>query len=349
MQSATLRSSPASGATTLRGKPFTAARACPKARKPAAVTAAQAEDRSKAPARFASGLLAAVAAAQLTLTGAAQADVFDNAKQIFSPGDAKDIKEGKGQSPSDKYTQQAKQFASPEAADKIANSPDINVGGGSMGVGEFQAGNQAREGKGRDTYKDIRGGTPDNGPRLPGKAPGWMNVLDLSAAPIASPDAEADNDKKANLVKPGGFSNALVEAGKKVTGSLPNPPDASNPKGAQDVPTISKLAKANPVKDLSVADFTDNKPSFPAAPATKPEQDQDVFKQIGDALPKGPNLGGIGEAIAENAGGPDVKKAVGQTTSNLSENIQNTPVAPESIGAEANARNSKGNFNDPKQ
>ena len=29
-------------------------------------------------------------------------------------------------------------------------------------------------------------------------------------------------------------------------------------------------------------------------------------------LPKGPNLGGIGEAIAENAGGPDVKKAVGQ-------------------------------------
>ena len=37
-----------------------------------------------------------------------------------------------------------------------------------------------------------------------------------------------------------------------------------------------------------------------------------------------------------------------QTTSNLSENIQNTPVAPESIGAEANARNSKGNFNDPK-
>ena len=53
---------------------------------------------------------------------------------------------------------------------------------------------------------------------------------------------------QANLVKPGGFSNALVEAGKKVTGSLPNPPDASNPKGAQDVPTVSKLAKANPVK-----------------------------------------------------------------------------------------------------
>lgn len=53
---------------------------------------------------------------------------------------------------------------------------------------------------------------------------------------------------QANLVKPGGFSNALVEAGKKVTGSLPNPPDASNPKGAQDVPTIPKLGKANPVK-----------------------------------------------------------------------------------------------------
>lgn len=68
-----------------------------------------------------------------------------------------------------------------------------------MGKGEFQAGNQAREGKGRDTYKDIRGGTPDNGPRLPGKAPGWMNVLDLSAAPIASPDAEADNDKKVHI------------------------------------------------------------------------------------------------------------------------------------------------------
>lgn len=105
-----------------------------------------------------------------------------------------------GQSPSDKYTQQAKQYAGSEAAEKIANSPDINVGGGSMGKGEYQAGNQAKAGRGSDTYKDIRDGTPGQGSKAAGqvapKLPGWMNVLDLSAAPIASPDAAADNDKK---------------------------------------------------------------------------------------------------------------------------------------------------------
>lgn len=79
----------------------------------------------------------------------------------------------------------------------ISNSPDINVGGGSMGKAEYQAGNQAREGKGKDTYKDIKGGTPvDNAPKLPGKGPGFMNVLDLSAAPITTPDNEANNDGK---------------------------------------------------------------------------------------------------------------------------------------------------------
>ena len=79
----------------------------------------------------------------------------------------------------------------------ISNSPDINVGGGSMGKAEYQAGNQAREGKGKDTYKDIKGGTPvDNAPKLPGKGPGFMSVLDLSAAPITTPDNEANNDGK---------------------------------------------------------------------------------------------------------------------------------------------------------
>ena len=59
--------------------------------------------------------------------------------------------------------------------------------------------------------------------------------------------AEAVVAAQANTPKAGGFSKALTDAGKKVTDSLPNPPDISNPKGATNVPTVSKLAK-NPTK-----------------------------------------------------------------------------------------------------
>lgn len=54
-----------------------------------------------------------------------------------------------------------------------------------------------------------------------------------------------------------------------MTGNLPNPPDVSNPKGAQGVPTISKLAK-NPTK-VSLTPSPSASQPFPIATMSKPD------------------------------------------------------------------------------
>jgi len=317
------------------------------------VVAAQAEERVRGPAKAASAVLAAVAAAQFAVTGAALAidpPILQGQKdtpQIFSPKDAQDIKEGRGQKPSPKYVEQAKQFAGQTAADKIADAPTINKEGGGVGRADFAPSQQPgvkAAGKANLAPKDVRDGTP-------AKTAGWMNVLpDLSAAPIVSKDAEAANDGKANLPKPGPVSNVLQGAGKKLTDSLPNAPDISNPKAAEGKPTISKLTNNKPafmssfqvVADVADVPLGDNKPNFPT-PDVNPSNNQDVFKQLGDAIkggtPDGPNPGKVGEGIAQNINGPDPKGAASKVSKNLPNITQKTDIAPESVGAEANVRN----------
>ncbi|KAL3153271.1 hypothetical protein ABBQ38_011619 [Trebouxia sp. C0009 RCD-2024] len=274
--------------------------------------------------------------------------ILKNTPQIFSPKDAQDAKEGRDQKPSPKYVEQARKFAGDTAASKIADPPTINKGGGAQGKAEFapsQMPGVKAAGKSGVAPMDIRGGTP-------AKTAGWMNVLpDMSAAPIVSKDAEAANDGKANLVKPGAVSNALTGVGKKLTDALPNAPDISNPKAAEGKPTISKLANNKPaflssfqvVADVADASLGDNKPNFPT-PDVNPSNNQDIFKQLGDKLrgvtgDNAPNPGKVGEGIAQNVNGPDPKGAISEVSKNLPEITQKTDIAPESIGAKANVRN----------
>ncbi|DBA76193.1 TPA: hypothetical protein ACH3X1_009922 [Trebouxia sp. C0004] len=355
MQTSMMRSTTVQSRTQSRTSSFTASRACPKARKHVVVSA-QAEDRTRGPAKAASALLAAVAAAQLALTGTAQA--FDipflkDTPQILSPGDATDIKEGKGQDPSSKYVDQARSVVGGQAADMLKNSPDINKEGGGVGNTDIKMESMQAKGfsqdkqatGGKDTPKDIRGGTPTND--APKFNPGFMNALpDMSAAPIASKDAAAANDGKANLPKAGGFSKAVTSAGKGLIDALPNAPDISNPKAASGKPTVGKLTKgSNPVKDVADADLGDNKPNFPT-PDVNTSQTQDIFKQLGDKIRgaepsagSAANPGKIGESIANNINGPDPKGAASEVSKNLPDIAQKTDIAPESIGAKANVRN----------
>jgi hypothetical protein len=153
-------------------------------------------------------------------------------------------------------------------------------------------------------------------------------VPDLSdATPTINPGTTKDSGASsgANLPSPGPLSDAAQTVGKKVVDSLPNPPDLSNPKGSleSNFPTLPKVARANPLQDVSDAgQFTDNKPNFPLPNLPgETNQNQDVFKQLGDKardiLPGGgPNPGQLGESLAKNIDGPSPKDAAKDISQN---------------------------------
>ena len=67
-----------------------------------------------------------------------------------------------GQKPSSKYVEQAKQFTSDTAADKIADAPTINKKGGGVGRADFAPSQQPaikQAAKDDKTPMDVRGGT----------------------------------------------------------------------------------------------------------------------------------------------------------------------------------------------
>lgn len=196
MQTTAMSSNVLQTRTCTRTNSFKPARAGVQARKPVIVRA-QAEQKAHGPAKVASAALAAVAAAQFAFSGAALAIdppvLGGKPPQIFSPKDAQDIQAGQGQTPSDKYVSQAREATgSDTAANMAATAPTINKKGGGVGRADFAPSQQLQGLRGEtQTPPDVRKGTPDT------KAPMWMNAMpDLSAAPIASPDAEADNDGK---------------------------------------------------------------------------------------------------------------------------------------------------------